>query len=202
MNVGRHTFAEFRDMAARFHGNPAPGILIGGYMVEAARIHLSPHALFEVLVETGKCLPDAVQLLTACTVGNNRMHLLDLGRYALSMFDKHSGEGVRVAVDTEKVKMWPEIGSWFLRLRAKSQQDRDRLFQEIEEAGDSILSLRTIRIADEYLGRSPHRRVCICRVCGEAFPQTDGTICKGCQGRAPYTVLEGLNGGNGTCRKE
>ncbi len=190
-NIGRYSFEEFKDMATQFHGYPAPGILIGGYMVEAARSCLSPQTLFEVLVETDRCLPDAVQLLTPCTVGNNRMRLLDLGRYALSMFDKYSGEGVRVAVDTEKVKIWSEINSWFLRLRTKEQQDQNRLFQEIEEAGDSILSLCEVRIENEYLGKSPHRRICICRICGEAFPQTDGTICRGCQGRAPYTMLKG-----------
>jgi formylmethanofuran dehydrogenase subunit E len=196
MNIGQNSFEEFKDMATRFHGYPAPCILIGGYMVEAARSCLSPQTLFRVLVETSRCLPDAVQLLPPCTAGNSGMRLLDLGRYALSMFDKHSGEGVRVAVDTEKVKVWPEINSWFLRLRTKAQQDQNRLFQEIEEAGDSILSLCEVRIKSEYLKRLPQKRICICPICDEAYPEADGAICRGCQGQAPYAMLKGPKGKN------
>jgi hypothetical protein len=38
--------------------------------------------------------PDAVQILTPCTVGNGWMRILNLGRYAVTLNDKFTGEGV------------------------------------------------------------------------------------------------------------
>ena len=72
-------------------------------MVEMAKARIPEGTLFEAVVETRKCLPDAVQLLTLCSAGNNWMKVHNLGRYAVSLFDKHTGEGVRVSVDPAKL---------------------------------------------------------------------------------------------------
>jgi formylmethanofuran dehydrogenase subunit E len=76
MNVWPYSFQDFKSMVEEFHSYAAPGVLIGGYMLEAAKKHLHEGTLFEVVVETRKCLPDAVQLLTPCTVGNNWMRII------------------------------------------------------------------------------------------------------------------------------
>ncbi|NMC49480.1 MAG: trehalose-binding protein, partial [Desulfovibrio sp.] len=109
MNIGSYTFDEYVVMAAAFHGNPAPGLLIGGYMVELAKGALPEGTIFDAVVETPKCLPDAVQLLTLCSYGNGWMKIVNLGRYALALYDKYTGEGVRVWIDPAKLSMWPEI---------------------------------------------------------------------------------------------
>ena len=93
MNIGSYTFQEFKRLAENFHGYAAPGLIIGGYMVEMAKARIPEGTLFEAVVETRKCLPDAVQLLTLCSAGNNWMKVHNLGRYAVSLFDKHTGEG-------------------------------------------------------------------------------------------------------------
>jgi len=183
--VGPHTFEEFKRAVQKFHGYPAPGVLIGGYMVEAAKAHLSEGTLFEVVVETKKCLPDAVQILTPCTAGNNWMRVVNLGRYALSICDKRTGLGVRVAIDAEKVRNWPAISSWFFKLQPKAEQDPERLLEEIGAAGESIFSVREVKIREGYFGKQPSQRVALCPFCREAYPQGDGSICLGCQGEAP-----------------
>ncbi len=186
MNIGPHTFQEFKDMAAAFHGYPAPGLLIGGYMVEMAKAALPEGILFEAVVESKKCLPDAVQLLTPCSTGNNWMKVVNLGRYAVSLYDKYSGEGVRVSVDLAKLKAWPQIEGWFLKLTPKKEQDTPRLFREIEDAGDTILRLEKITVHKRLLGHAHMARIEACPICGEAYPTSDGAICRGCQGEAPY----------------
>ena len=138
MNIGSYTFQEFKRLAENFHGYAAPGLLIGGYMVEMAKARIPEGTLFEAVVETRKCLPDAVQLLTLCSAGNNWMKVHNLGRYAVSLFDKHTGEGVRVSVDPAKLDAFPEIRGWFLKEKPKKDQDEVRLLSEIEEAGDGI----------------------------------------------------------------
>ena len=64
--VGRYSYAEFRAMATNFHNYPAPGLIFGGYMVEAAKERMLEGTLYEVISETPWCLPDAAQLLTPC----------------------------------------------------------------------------------------------------------------------------------------
>ena len=186
MRIGSYTFQEFKDKAAEFHGYPAPGLLIGGYMVEMAKAALPPNILFEAVVESRKCLPDAVQLLTLCSIGNGWMKIINLGRYAVSLFDKYTGEGVRVSVDLDKLGDWPEIQGWFLKLVPKKDQDTEKLFHEIETAGDTILRLEKITVQKRLLGHSHMTRIGACPVCHEAYPVCDGAICRGCQGEAPY----------------
>lgn len=186
MNIGPFTFEEFKAKAAAFHGYPAPGLLIGGYMVEMARRQLPEGTLFDAVVETGKCLPDAVQILTPCTLGNGWMRILNMGRYAVTLYDKFTGDGVRVWVDMDKLRNHPETCSWFLKLKKKADQDSDRLFREIEEAGETICSMAMVHVDDRYRKHKAMGRVGICPICGEAYPPSDGAICRGCQGEAPY----------------
>ena len=192
MNIGEYTFEEFKQKAKDFHGYPAPGLLIGGYMVEAAKARIPEGTLFEAMVESGKCLPDAVQLLTLCSVGNNWMKIKLLGRYAVSLYDKFTGVGVRVAIDQEKLQQWPEIRGWFMKEKPKSEQDTDALFAEIEQAGDTICSIRPVTIDKKYLGHGHMSGIDVCPVCGEAYPSSDGSICRGCQGEDPYASMEGV----------
>jgi len=188
MNVGQYTFEEFKEIARKFHGYPAPGLLIGGYMVEEAKCRLPEGTLFEALVESGKCLPDAVQLLTLCSTGNNWMKVENLGRYAVSLYDKHTGQGWRVAVDPAKLDAWPEIKSWFMKLKPKREQDTERLFAEIEAAGPNICSVAPVTVAPKYLGHGHMSAILVCPVCREAYPGSDGAICRACQGESPYAA--------------
>ncbi|MCM0753761.1 FmdE family protein [Desulfovibrio aminophilus] len=186
MNIGPYTFQEFKQRAADFHGYPAPGLLIGGYMVALAKSRIPEGALFEALVESQKCLPDAVQMLTLCSTGNGWMKVVNLGRYAVTLYDKFTGEGVRVALDPAKVGMWPEIKGWYLKLKPKKEQDTDRLFDEIERAGPSICTVEEVLVPERARRKAHMGDIAVCPICGEAYPARDGGACRGCQGEAPY----------------
>ncbi|MEZ7195187.1 FmdE family protein [Pseudodesulfovibrio karagichevae] len=186
MNIESYTFEEFKALARNFHGYAAPGLLIGGYMVAMAKRNIPEGTLFEAVVETTKCLPDAVQLLTLCSTGNNWMKVTNLGRYAVSLGDKHTGEGVRVSIDPSRLEDFPEIRDWFFKRRPKKDQDVARLEREIEQAGDTICRMESVTVKPRYLGHKPMDAIGVCPVCGEAYPLCDGPICRGCQGQAPY----------------
>ncbi len=186
MNIGAYAFEEFKEKAREFHSYPAPGLLLGGYMVELAKGLLPPGILYEAVVETAKCLPDAVQLLTPLSAGNNWMKVVNLGRYALALYDKRTGEGVRVWVDAAKLGPYPELRGWLLKEKAKQDQDSEKLLEEIRAAGPSVCSSRPVTVA-ERVRRKPHMgAVALCPGCGEPYPAKDGAICRGCQGEAPY----------------
>jgi len=174
--------------AKEFHGgNLAPGLIIGGFMVDLAYRNLPENILFEVICETAGCIPDAVQLLTPCTAGNQWMHIMDVGRYAMSFYDKYSGEGVRVRLDTSKVEKWPAINEWFFKLKPKDKQDMQEILKQAIEAGASILDIEKVKIQPGYLGKKKKKSVSICPVCNEAFPSDEGTLCPACRdGCLPY----------------
>ncbi|MBD5538866.1 MAG: trehalose-binding protein [Desulfovibrio sp.] len=192
MNIGAYTFEEFRTLAENFHGYAAPGVLVGAYMVELGKRHLPEGTLFEAVAESAKCLPDAVQLLTACSTGNQRLKVFDLGRYAVTLFDKHTGAGVRVSLDPDRMAAYPELYAWFFKEKPKREQDSARLEAEIRAAADSICKLEKVRIQPRFLGRRHAEGISRCPLCGEAYPREDGPICRGCQGEAPYEALAGV----------
>ncbi|MBW2217489.1 MAG: formylmethanofuran dehydrogenase subunit E family protein, partial [Deltaproteobacteria bacterium] len=87
MNIGPYTFDEFVPIVENFHGFAAPGVLIGGFMVDLALRNLPEGEFFDAVCETPKCLPDAIQLLTPGTIGNGWLKVVNFGRYALSLYE-------------------------------------------------------------------------------------------------------------------
>ncbi|SDB02077.1 formylmethanofuran dehydrogenase subunit E [Desulfonatronum thiosulfatophilum] len=186
VQVGKRSFDDFLLMVRDFHGSAAPGLVLGGFMVEEARRHLPEETLFDAISETTHCLPDAVQLLTPCTIGNGWLRIINLGRYALTLYDKYAGNGVRIFLDSRKVESWPAMKIWYMKLKPKKEQDSVALFEEIKAAGASVCSLENVQIAAHLLQRRGRGGIVVCPVCGEAYPQLDGRICRACQGEAPY----------------
>ncbi|MFH2046042.1 MAG: formylmethanofuran dehydrogenase subunit E family protein [Pseudomonadota bacterium] len=193
--IGRYSFKEYVAAAKDFHGYPAPGILVGGIMVDYAMQHMPEGVLFEALCETLSCLPDAIQILTPCTTGNGRVTVNNLGLFALSLYDKFTGEGVRVFLDPKKLEQYPEIKSWLFKLKTKKEQNKDLLLEQIEEAGADICGIQSITIDSKYLGKHSKGAIIVCTNCKEAYPQKDGSECLSCQGKSRYIHQKILNHG-------
>lgn len=144
--IGRYSFDEFVEVATSFHGYPAPGLIIGGLMVDLALSRMPEGILLDAISETPTCLPDAIQLLTPCTIGNGWLKVLNLGRFAMSLCEKYEGAGVRVYLDPVRLEHWPEVKTWLYKLKPKREQDKDRLLEEIREAGRGLCSMQHIRV--------------------------------------------------------
>ncbi|MCL4503007.1 MAG: FmdE family protein [Deltaproteobacteria bacterium] len=185
MKIGAHSFDEFLQLVESFHGHGAPGVIIGGIMVETAR-QLLAEGLFDAICETRNCLPDAIQLLTPCTIGNGWLKVVNVGRFALTLYDKYQGAGVRVYLDAAKTVGWPQINNWYRKLKPKQEQDPDRLLEEIQQAGPELLGWQQVQIRPQFLGRRSRGPIGICPLCREAYPVQDGAACRACQGGVPY----------------
>lgn len=177
-SIRSYTFKEYVEVVRSFHGYAAPGVIIGGFMVDLAYRHLPHDGLFDIICETSKCLPDAVQLLTPCTIGNGWLSIIDTGRFAVCIYDKKTREGIRVWVDNPKLTQWPEIRTWFFRLKPKEEQDSRLLMQQIEQVGPRICNTQTIRM--NKFCKPLKRTICVCPDCGEAYPSHNDTVCSGC----------------------
>jgi formylmethanofuran dehydrogenase subunit E len=180
MTICGYLFDEYTERIRAFHTFAAPGVILGGFMVDLAYKHLPSEGLFDALCETAKCLPDAIQLLTPCTIGNGWLTVVNIGRYAMTFYEKSTGEGVRVAMDTGKLDEWPEIKGWFLKLKPKEEQEEQRLIAEIENAGSSIYKVQLVTVTREVREKKHRAGFAICPQCGEAYPVTDGPSCLGC----------------------
>lgn len=185
-NIGVYSYEEYLRIVESFHGSVAPGLVVGGFMVDLAMKRMPGGILFDAICETTSCLPDAVQLLTPCTIGNGWLRVFNLGRFALSLYEKYEGEGIRVFVDAEKLGAWPEIKSWLFKLKPKAEQDKDRLMSEIEGAGHSICGVQSVKVQTQFLGKKNRGPIATCILCHEPYPARDGAICRACQGETPY----------------
>jgi formylmethanofuran dehydrogenase subunit E len=161
---------------------------MGGFMVDLALRQMPEGMLFDAVSETRSCLPDAIQLLTPCTIGNGWLKILNLGRYALSLYDKHYGNGFRVFVDPQKVRSWPEVEAWFFKLRSKDAQDQELLLTEIREAGRELYGVQSVCLQPHFLKKRSKGSIGTCTLCREPYPVNDGAICRACQGEAPYLL--------------
>ena len=192
MSIGQWSHEDFIAQVLKFHGHAAPGVIIGGYMVEKARRALPGGILFDAVSETVQCLPDAVQMLTPCTVGNGWLRICNFGIYALSLYDKYTGEGVRVRLDVDKLDRWPHTRIWLLKEKPKSEQEPELLRAEMAEAAMDMLSLSKIQIRPELLRRKGKGAIVRCPLCSEWYPAAFGRICRSCQGDSPYEQGPGL----------
>jgi formylmethanofuran dehydrogenase subunit E len=160
-------------------------------MVDLAYKHLPEGEYYDALCETRACLPDAIQLLTPCTIGNGWLRIVDLGRFALILYEKRSGVGIRVFVDPQKLEPFPELQSWFLKLKSKKEIDYDQLLDEIREAGSAVCGLEEVRVDLELVRREQRERFSICPSCHESYPSAHGPLCRGCRQELPYRSGKG-----------
>ena len=178
MNIGPYSFEEYIDKVRSFHGSIAPGMLAGGIMVDIAQNNLPEGELFDVICESGHCLPDAVQLLTPCTIGNGWLKIVNTSRYALTFYNKYSGDGIRVYLDADRLSAWPEVRSWFLREKPKHEQSLEGIIREFKEAGPELFGTRQVQVKPEYVLNKKKKKppIAICPSCKEAYSSDLGDI--------------------------
>jgi len=189
VNIGPYSFDEYIHLVKSFHGHVAPGMIIGGIMVDMALNNTPAGEFFDALCETESCLPDAVQLLTPCTVGNGWLRIANVGRYAVTLYEKYKGEGIRVYLDSSKLDAWPGIKEWFFKLKPKKEQDSKALFQQIRDAGTNLYSLQKVRVQPQFLEKRSKGIIAVCPLCGEAYPSKDGEVCRACGDRTLYADI-------------
>ena len=178
-----------------FHSSPAPGVLIGAFMVEYAMelLGVTPDMKLYGVCETPKCAPDALQVIAHCTAGNNRLRVIPIGKFAMTMnaaTHEEKAMAVRVFVDLVKLKKFPLIDIWYANSPCFDKPTmKDTLQDEIFRAGREILSFERVRVAV-----SPKRKwePVTCSCCGDPVPDylaVDGR-CGGCGSMRYYEKVD------------
>lgn len=187
MMVCGRSMEVFFNEVERFHGFVSPGLVLGGFMVDWVQELIGLDVEADAIVETRHCLPDAVQLLTPCTIGNGWMKILDWDKFALSLYDRRKLTGYRVWLDLNKARLFPKIYDWYMQQVSKRDLLLEVLLETILNAQRSVLSCRAIRVTRFY-ERRKKGKITVCSGCREAYPSAQGAQCAACQGEGYYEL--------------
>lgn len=174
-----------------FHTFAAPGLLVGVFMVDYAMelLDVPRGEKIYAVCESKKCLPDALQVVAHCTVGNNRLRVIPIGKFAITMngpADAPYVNGIRVFVDGDKIERYPTFALWYTKDPLFDPRTRGiDLIDELIDAGRDLLSCERVRV------KVPQKwpwKSAICSICGEMVPDNllvDGA-CTDCRSQSYY----------------
>ncbi|HNW34387.1 MAG TPA: FmdE family protein [Candidatus Ozemobacteraceae bacterium] len=195
------TFEQAVERVFAFHTKRAPGIYIGVAMVRYALEALGSAAQvgkLNAVCETSTCLPDCLQVLIGCTVGVRYLKIHDeIGRYALTIYSRESGQGIRVFVDLDKIDSarTPELYNFFYRTRSLSDNEAReasgrKVIEEFAREGRKVLGLQRVRLRE--FGKTPILPARRCPICRESYLIRDEKHdkCDYCSGLSAYYALE------------
>lgn len=165
----------------KFHGALVPGLIIGAYMVELAYEMLGDAEMVDAVVESKKCIADAVQLMTTCTLGNGWLKIYDWGVFAITLYDKRSKKGVRVYLDVSKLSKESITYKWFFR--EVGHDSHEEVNKELLTLKKSIYSYEYVQVG---IKKKERASVSICAKCGYPFLSEGSNECISCREGASY----------------
>jgi formylmethanofuran dehydrogenase subunit E len=182
---------EYIRQCVSFHGFAPPGLLIGAFMVDLAleQLGAQPGEKLYAVAETRKCAPDAVQVVTGATIGNNRLRIIETGKFSITLNRSSREErtdGVRVFIDAAKIQRYPTLNLWYTNDPSYAQsEEKDRVYNEILQAGRRILSWERVKV---LVPQKVAWQAVQCPVCNEMVPDylAEGGTCPSCAGAAYY----------------
>ncbi|BEQ14556.1 FmdE family protein [Desulfoferula mesophila] len=169
-----------------FHGHISPGTVMGGFLVDAAWKTLGDTPYMNVVVETVVCLPDAVQALTPCTLGNGFLQVLDWGKFALTIYDRVTLQGARAWVSAEGIEEFPLVADWYLRRAEGKKVEKIEVVKQIMAGGHGLVRSQVVTMKAP-LKETEHVPTTACPSCGEYHPSRQGGVCPACAGQAYYS---------------
>ncbi|MGD8883339.1 MAG: FmdE family protein [Desulfobacterales bacterium] len=182
-------YGDFVVRMEEFHGYRSPGILVGALMIEDALKEVGTTPYLNVVTETIVCLPDAVQLLTPCTIGNGFLQVLDWGKFALTAYDRRTLAGIRAWLNYDALVNFPLIHTWFKRSSKTTEKPAfEELAKDILKAGSDLVAQQPVRL-HQALKNSERVPTGRCPNCGESYPLHFGPTCPACGGKAYFEYL-------------
>jgi formylmethanofuran dehydrogenase subunit E len=175
---------------ADFHGHLCPDLALGyrvsQYALERLTLALMAGALLRVIVENTTSAVDAVQHMTGCTIGNQRLMVRDWGKHVYT-FICGENEGLRLSLRPDVLPENPEMAE----LEEKIQACRATLLEIARY--QTLLDQRILSIletpaetlfAAQYLpvGWPPDQNATAlgrCEICGEPVVETHLVIQNG-----------------------
>jgi len=172
------------EKAKRFHGDVCLGILLGTRLAIIGMRVLGMDPLVKnrdliVFVETDRCVTDAIQAITGCSLGHRTMKFINYGKSAATFLDLKTNKAVRVAV----------------LKKPKEEENSFEVFKTMQE--EELFKIEEVKV-NLSQGDLPGRpyRTDECSRCGEvvldgrAINKEGKTLCRGCANGTYYVPVE------------
>ena len=170
-------YETYLQKAGDYHGHVCAGIALGTKMTLAAMkaLGLDPKLKNKnliVYVEIDRCMTDAVQTITGCSLGHRSLKYIDYGKFAATFVNLDTKKALRASIKESFDSSGPieEVTSAI----ARTPDDELVILQEVE-----------IKIAETELPGLPKSRA-YCSSCGERIVdgrevrKGNGVMCRGC----------------------
>jgi formylmethanofuran dehydrogenase subunit E len=206
------------EKAKELHGHICPFVVLGLRASEIAleRLGLARASEKETIgeeilaiVECNNCFTDGVQVATGCTLGNNSLIYPDTGKNAVTIVRRGDWRGVRVYVDSEKLRekyFKKEAINLFEKVVIKREgtaEDSEKLSRLWAEIGLRMMNIPESEFKIEELKvkeieRAPIFESIKCEKCGELAMKTrieyvkGKAVCLGCLGKSNALIGRGI----------
>jgi len=177
-------FEFYLKKAGDYHGHICAGIALGTKMTLAAMkaLGLDPAVKNKNLIvyaEIDRCMTDAVQVITGCSLGHRSLKYVDYGKFAATYVNQDTGKALRASIKESFDSNGPieEVS----RIIARTPDSDMVNLQEV-----------TVNIAETDLPGFPREKAS-CAVCGERIMdgrevKTGGrTLCRACANGKYYS---------------
>jgi formylmethanofuran dehydrogenase subunit E len=192
--------------ALNFHGHKCVGLVLGTRIAIAGleKLEINDPANARdliVYVEIDRCLADAIQATTGCTIGHRKLKHVDYGKFAATFVDTSKNKAVRVSAREEArqlVNKYSQTQTASDDSHSTSEKEEmDQMIEAYSKMPDSeLLNIREVSVTVPRLDLpgKPQRKE-ICSVCGEhIFDGREVTVkgsvmCRSCAKGSYYTIL-------------
>jgi formylmethanofuran dehydrogenase subunit E len=177
-------FEFYLKKAGDYHGHICGGIALGTKMTLAAlkALGMDPAVKNKNLIvyaEIDRCMTDAVQVITGCSLGHRSLKYVDYGKFAATFLNQDTGKALRATIKESYDSSGPI-------------EEVSRRIAETPDSEMVILQEVTVKIAETDLPGFPREKA-YCAVCGERI--MDGrevksggrSLCRACAGEKYYS---------------
>ena len=176
-------------------GRARSGIVLGIRMILRGLRELGieeaprPERTLLAIVETDRCLPDAVELIAGCRLGNRTLKHKNLGKMAVTFVDVETNRAIRLAAREsgyrEALAKFPDV---------EKEEALSRAYREFSD--EELFTRQWVRVelGPEELPGHRGQRV-VCAACGEGVSfgrevNRDGRLlCRTCAGERYFQPL-------------
>lgn len=182
-------FEEQLKKAGEFHGDICGGIVIGTklamYGLKNLNMELNKkNKDLIVFVEIDRCMSDAVQAITGCSMGKRSLKQMNYGKFAATFYKISTGEGFRITdVDANSKEETTET-------------TEEMIERFIDTPAEKLFNIQKVDIKlDENELPGKPREKAFCSICNEKV--MDGrhniiagkSVCKSCSDGSYYQII-------------
>ncbi len=180
---------EIAKLAVELHGHLAPGIVLGLRMSNIALEKLGATRGSRKLIavsETYRCLADAMQAATGCTLGHGNAFVHDYGKLAITLGRADTKNGIRIALKKDAHRHSQLMKKWMLRRPNLTHAEEEELVRQLLQLEEKYFDIKEVKL--NLKTEFNTSKIAACSRCGDLVPEdsTIGGLCKPCADKCYY----------------